>query len=154
MFITRAKSRWELIVDAPSGTSGIQQTPDNWVFTLVRIPTSQAIEVRVNKTVFPKDFFEVANSYRSKLAAGETPTEEETKTYKAVMKKFKEALKTLSDEELFITRVFTYEAKPFDVEKFIGYYAEPALNEYRRLKGVEAEVESSSSTTCYPLSLP
>ncbi|MEM2598820.1 MAG: FmdE family protein [Thermoproteota archaeon] len=139
-FITRAKSRWELYVEAPPGTSGIVQTSANWVFTFVRISTGQAIEIRVNETtVFPEGYHETANSYRLKLAAGETPTKEETERYKAAMKKVKDAFKTLPDNRLFVVRMFTFEAKPFDAEACISYYASPALPEFQRLKGLEAQ---------------
>ena len=141
-FITRAKSRWEFYVEAPTGTSGISQTPANWVFTFVRISTGHAVEIRVNETVFPEGFFNITNSYRSKLAAGETPTREETEKFKAAIKKIKDAFKTLPDSSLFIVRNFTFEAKPFDAEAFIRYYAMPALTEFRRLKGLEAEVDA------------
>jgi len=141
-FITRAKSRWELYVEAPAGTSGIIQTSANWVFTFVRISTGQAIEIRVNETVFPEGFHDMANAYRSKLAAGETPTNEETAAYKAGMKKVKDAFKTLPDSKLFVTRVFAFEEKPFDAEACVSYYATPALAEFQRLKGVEAQVEA------------
>ncbi|MEM3693606.1 MAG: FmdE family protein [Candidatus Bathyarchaeia archaeon] len=141
-FITRAKSNWELIVEAPPGTSGIVQTSANWVFTFIRKSTGQAVEIRVNETIFPERFHEIANSYRSKLASGETPTKEETAIYKAAQKAVKEAFKNLSDEELFVIRTFQYEAKPLDAEAFIGYYASPALPEFQKLKGVEAEAQA------------
>ncbi|MGQ9515407.1 MAG: FmdE family protein [Thermoproteota archaeon] len=141
-FITRAKSRWELFIDAPPGTSGIVQTSANWVFTFVRISTGQAIEIRVNETVWPNGYHEMANAYRTKLASGETPTKEETAEYKAAMKKIKNAFITLPDEQLFITRMFTFEEKSFDAEACIRYYATPALKEFQRLKGVELQVES------------
>jgi hypothetical protein len=141
-FITRAKSRWELYVKAPAGTSGIVQTSANWVFTFVRISTGQAIEIRVNETVFPEGYHEMANAYRTKLAAGETPTKEETAKYKADMKKVKDAFKTLPDSRLFVTRIFTYEREPFDAEACVSYYATPALAEFQRLKGMELQVEA------------
>jgi hypothetical protein len=141
-FITRAKSNWELIVDAPPGTSGIVQTSANWVFTFVRKSTGQAVEVRVNETIFPEGYHEIANSYRSKLAAGESPTKEETVAYKAAMKAVKEAFKTLPDEKLFVIRTFPYELRPIDPETLIGYYASPALPEFQKLKGAEVEVEA------------
>ncbi|MGQ9597271.1 MAG: FmdE family protein [Thermoproteota archaeon] len=142
-FITRAKSRWELYVEAPPGTSGIVQTSANWVFTFVRISTGQVIEIRVNETtVFPEGYHDIANSYRSKLVAGETPTKEETEKYKAAMKKVKDAFKTLPDSSLLIVRIFTFEAEPFDAEACISYYATPALAEFQRLKGLEAQVDA------------
>lgn len=143
-FITRAKSRWELTVVVIEGTSGIVQTSANWVFTFVRISMGQAIEIRVNENVFPKDYHEVANAYRSKLAAGETPTKEETATYKAAMKKVKDAFKTLPDNNLFIVRAFSFEEEPFDAEECIRYYATPALTEFQRLKTVESHVDALS----------
>ncbi|MBO3803313.1 MAG: hypothetical protein JTT11_05485 [Candidatus Brockarchaeota archaeon] len=141
-FITRAKSRWELYVRAPAGTSGIVQTIDNWVFTFVRISTGQAIEIRVKETAFPQGFHDLANAYRSKIASGETPTKEETAAYKAGMKQVKDTFKTRPDSELFVVRTFAYEAEPFDAEACVNYYATPALAEFQRLKGVEFQVEA------------
>jgi len=141
-FITRARYRWELYVESPVGTSGIVQTSANWVFTFVRISTGQAIEIRVNDTVFPEGYHDMANAYRSKLAGGETPTKEETAAYKAGMKKVKDAFKTLPDSSLFVVRTFAFEEEPFDAEACIDYYATPARAEFQRLKGVEAQVDA------------
>lgn len=138
-FITRCVSRHKYILKKIPGTSSIKLTPENWVFTIVNEPTGEAVEIKVRKEVFPENLFELRASVKSKIKAGETPSEEEMKAFKKATAEFTKRLKTWSDEELFEVRTFSYTPEPLDLESMISYYLPEALSEWRRLKGVEEE---------------
>jgi hypothetical protein len=145
-YLTKARTRRKLILKRIPGTTGVLMIPDNWIWVFISESTGKAIEIKVKEEVFPivngKTNLEHRAIVIGKLKAGETPTSEELKDYKAAREELKKRLKTWSDSDLFETRTFTWVEPEFDPEAFMDYYAPELKMEWGRLVTVESAYDS------------